>query len=97
MLGVKMNEDDRAYYARMDELIAAMPEARQQALIHVIKTVLRTFTEEGTQGVLLIMDEQGYLNTMGLNASWYEAAALINASHHIFQDTAAAADGEVKH
>lgn len=97
MLGVKMKEDDHAYYARMDELIAALPEARQQALIHVIKAVLRTFTEEGTHGVLLIMDEQGYLNTMGLNASYHEAAALINASHHIFEETAAAADDEVKH
>jgi len=36
MLGVHMTDDDRAYYARMDELIAALPEARQQALIHVI-------------------------------------------------------------
>ena len=97
MLGVKMNEDDRAYYARMDELIARLSEARQQALIHVIKMVLRTFTEEGTQGVLLVMDEQGYLNTMGLNASYHEAAALINASHYIFQDTSTNTDDEVKH
>lgn len=97
MLGVKMNEDDKAYYARMDALVAALPEARQQALIHVIKAVLRTFIEDGTHGVLLISDEQGYLHTMGLNASYYEAAALIDASHHIFKDTSADADDEVKH
>ena len=97
MLGVKMDEQDKAYYARMDELIAALPEARQQALIEVIKTVLRAFTEEDTRGVLLIMDEKNYLHTMGINATWYEAADLIDASHYVFKQTQEADDQEVKH
>ena len=87
MLGVNMTDDDRTYYARMDELIAALPEARQQALIEVIKAVLRAFTEDDTRGVLLIMDDKNYLHTMGINASWHEAAELVDASHYIFQQT----------
>lgn len=97
MLGVNMTDDDRTYYARMDELIAALPEARQQALIEVIKAVLRAFTEDDTRGVLLIMDDKNYLHTMGINASWYEAAELVDASHYIFQQTRDSADSEVKH
>ncbi len=97
MLGVNMNEDDRAYYARMDELIAALPEARQQALIDLIKAVLRAFTEEDTRGVLLIMDDKNYLHTTGINASWHEAADLVNASNYIFQQTKDSQDSEVKH
>jgi len=97
MLGEQMTDDDRAYYARMDALIAALPQERQRALIHAIKLILRTFTEEDTHGVLLLADGGGYLTTMGLNSTYYESAALVHASSQLFNDTAAAADEEVKH
>ena len=97
MLGVKMNEDDKAYYARMDTLISELPKERQQALIQAIKLILRTFTEDDTQGVLLLVSTDGYLTTMGLNATYHESSALVSAAHHVFMETADTADKEVKH
>ena len=68
-----------------------------QALIHAIKLILRTFTEDDTQGVLLLADKEGYLTTMGMNATYHESAAMVSAAHSIFMETAAANDTEVKH
>lgn len=97
MLGETMDEDDRAYYARMDTLIAAMPDDQQKALIKAIKLILRTFVEEDTRGVLLIADNNSYLTTMGLNASFYESAGLVHASAEVFNQTIAQQDEGVKH
>ena len=92
-----MNEEDRAYYAKMDAQIAALPDEQQQALIHAIKLILRTFTEDDTQGVLLLADKEGYLTTMGMNATYHESAAMVSAANSIFMETAVANDTEVKH
>ena len=97
MLGVKMNEDDKAYYARMDTLISELPQERQKALIQAIKLILRTFTEDDTRGVLLLTDIDGYLTTMGLNATYHESALIVRTSDLIFNETAEIADKEVKH
>jgi hypothetical protein len=92
-----MDEDDRAYYARMDTLIAAMPDDQQKALIKAIKLILRTFVEEDTQGVLVVASKDGYLTTMGLNASFYESAGLVHASADVFNQTFSQQDEGVKH
>jgi hypothetical protein len=92
-----MNEDDKAYYARMDTLIAAMPDDQQKALIKAIKLMLRTFVEEDTQGVLVVASTDGYLTTMGLNATFFESAGIIRASAEVFADTFKGSDEETKH
>lgn len=97
MLGEVMNEDDKAYYARMDAQIAAMPDDQQKALIKAIKLILRTFVEEDTQGVLVVAGTDGYLTTMGLNANFLESASIVRASAEVFADTFRGNDEETKH
>lgn len=97
MLGAVMSEDDRAYYAKMDALIAEMPDDQQRALIKAIKLILRTFIEEDTQGILIVADVEGYMTTMGLNANFIESASIVRASAEIFADTFKGSDEETKH
>ena len=97
MLGAVMNDDDKAYYARMDEMIAKMPDDKQKVLINAIKLVLRTFVEEDTQGVLLLVDGTSYLTTMGLNASFFECAGLVRASAEVFAQSIKKDDEETRH
>lgn len=97
MLGEVMSEDDKVYYARMDAQIAAMPDDQQKALIKAIKLILRTFVEEDTQGVLVVASADGYLTTMGLNASFIESASIVRASAEVFADTFKSNNEETKH
>jgi len=97
MLGEVMNDDDKAYYAKMDSQIAAMPQDQQKALIKAIKLMLRTFVEEDTQGVLVVASADGYLTTLGLNANFLEAASIVHASAEVFADTIKCNDEEIKH
>jgi hypothetical protein len=92
-----MSEDDKAYYARMDAQIAAMPDDQQKALIKAIKLMLRTFIEEDTQGVLLVASADGYMTTMGLNASFHDSASIVHASAEIFADAFKGSDEETRH
>jgi len=92
-----MSEDDKAYYARMDEQIAAMPDDQQKALIKAIKLLLRTFVEEDTQGVLVVADNEGMLVTMGLNATFYDCFNIMHTSVDIFNQTVSNKDGGTTH
>jgi hypothetical protein len=97
MLGEAMSDDDKAYYAKMDAQIAAMPQDQQKALIKAIKLMLRTFVEEDTQGVLVVASTDGYLTTLGLNANFLEAASIVRASAEVFADSFKGSDEEMKH
>lgn len=97
MLGTKMTDEERKYYAKLDEEIASLSSEQQLRLISVIKMVLDTFTEEESQGVLILIGKDRYLKTMGLNANFYETGAMLHAAYRIFSETAAASENEVRH
>lgn len=99
MLGLDMrdNETEADYYARMDSLIAALPKERQQALLHAIRMILRTFMEGETRGVLILIDAANSLTTMGLNATYAESSEMVYVTNQMFVEAALSVDTGVKH
>lgn len=96
MLGANMKYDEMPY-EQIAALVDALPEQRKEALKRAITLLMRTFIEDEAHGVLLLVDGDGYLTTMGLNSTYLESAHLIRESHQIFSETALVADTEVKH
>lgn len=96
MQGVhRMDKED--YYRYMDAQVAAMPEEKREALINAIKLIFRTFTEDDTQGVLILVDNQSCMTTMGLNATYNETARLVDIAMGLFVEAAIESSEETKH
>lgn len=90
-----MTNDEYAAY--MDTHVANMEPEKREALINAIKMVFRTFVEDETQGILILVDKEHYMTTMGLNASYYESARLVQLAMHTFIEAEQDADRETKH
>lgn len=96
MLGVHhMNNDEYGRY--MEAQVANMDPEKKEALIFAIKTLFRAFTEDDTQGVLILMERGSCITTMGLNATYDESARLVNTALNVFIDEAISTEAETKH
>lgn len=88
------NEDFGLYmYTQVNQMSAE----KKEALINAIKMVFRTFVEDDTQGVLILMDKTNCLTTMGLNSSYHESERLVDIAMSVFAEADAQAAQETKH
>lgn len=96
MLGAHIMDKDE-YYRYMDEQVATMSQEKRDALINAVKLLFRTFVEDETQGVLIVLDKTHCITTMGLNASYNESARLVDIAMNVFVDAAIETYEETKH
>ena len=90
-----MTNEEYAQY--MEAQVATMEPEKREALINAVKTLFQAFTDDETQGVLLLMEKGGYLTTMGLNATYAETRRLVNTALNVFIEEAIESDHETKH
>ena len=90
-----MNNEDFGQY--MEAQVALMEPEKKEALINAIKLVFQAFVEDETQGVILMMDKGQCMTTMGLNATYYETARLVDIAMLVFANEEARAENETKH
>ena len=96
MLGVNyMNNDEYGRY--MEAQVANMEPEKKEALITAIKMLFRTFTEDDTQGVLILVENGNCMTTMGLNATYDESVRLVNTALNVFIEEAITTETETKH
>jgi hypothetical protein len=96
MLGItNMNNEEYGNY--MEAQVANMEPEKKEALINAIKMVFRTFVEDETQGVLILVDKTHCMTTMGLNASYFESARVVELALQVFTEAAKEIDSETKH
>lgn len=96
MLGLpQMDNED--YGAYMEAHVANMEPDKREALITAIKLVFRTFVEDDTQGVLVLLDKEHCMTTMGLNASYVETERLVHMAISLFMRDAVEAEHKTKH
>jgi hypothetical protein len=96
MLGVNyMNNEDYGRY--MEAQVANMEPEKKEALIHAIKTLFRAFSEDNTQGVLILLEKGECMTTMGLNASYDESVRIVNTALNVFIEDAITTETETKH
>lgn len=89
--------DNEDYGRYMEAQVANMEPEKKEALINAIKMVFRTFVEDDTQGVLILMDKMNCLTTMGLNSTYHESEGLVKIAMSVFADADASAAQETKH
>lgn len=90
-----MNNED--YGRFMEAHVANMEPEKKEALINAIKLVFRCFIEDETQGVLVLLDNEHCMTTMGLNASYVETERLVSYAMGLFMRDADRAETETKH
>lgn len=96
MLGVNyMNNDEYGRY--MEAQVANMEPEKKEALITAIKMLFRTFAEDDTQGVLILVEKGTCMTTMGLNATYDESVRLVNTALNVFIEEAISPEAETKH
>lgn len=96
MLGVNyMNNDEYGRY--MEAQVANMDPDKREALITAIKTLFRAFTDDDTQGVLILLEKGECMTTMGLNATYDESVRLVNTALNVFIEDAITTETETKH
>lgn len=96
MLGVNYVNNDE-YGRFMEAQVANMEPEKKEALIHAIKMLFRTFIEDDTQGVLILMENKSCMTTMGLNASYDESVRMVNTALNVFIEEAITTEQETKH
>lgn len=96
MLGVH-HMDNEDYGRYMEAQVANMEPEKKEALINAIKLVFRCFAEDETQGVLILLDNEHCMTTMGLNASYIETERLVSFALSLFMRDAQQSDTETKH
>lgn len=89
--------DNEDYGRYMEAQVSKMDAEKKDALINAIKMVFRTFVEDDTQGVLILMDKTNCLTTMGLNASYHESEGLMNIALSVFAEADMPAAQKTKH
>lgn len=96
MLGVH-HMDNEDYGRYMEAMVATMEPEKKEALINAIKMVFRTFVEDETQGILILLDNENCMTTMGLNASYTETERLVQYAMGLFVRDAVRSEQETKH
>ena len=96
MLGVH-HMDNEDYGRFMEAHVATMEPEKREALINAIKLVFRCFIEDETQGVLILLDNEHCMTTMGLNASYVETERLVTLAMGLFMRDAAESEQTQKH
>lgn len=96
MLGVPHMDNDE-YGRYMEALVATMEPDKREALVSAIKLVFRTFIEDETKGVLLLLDNEHCMTTMGLNASYAETERLVSSAMGLFIQNSERSEQETKH
>ncbi len=96
MLGVHHMDNDE-YGRYMEAQVATMEPDKREALVNAIKMVFRTFVEDETQGVLILLDNEHCMTTMGLNASYPETERLVSLAMSLFMRDSVRAEQETKH
>ena len=89
--------DNDEYGRYMEAQVATMEPEKREALINAIKLVFRTFIEDDTQGVLILLDNEHCMTTMGLNASYGETERLVSFAMGLFLRDANQSEQETKH
>lgn len=89
--------DNEDYGRFMEAHVATMEPEKREALINAIKLVFRCFIEDETQGVLILLDNEHCMTTMGLNASYTETERLVSFAMGLFMRDAGQAETETKH
>lgn len=89
--------DNDEYGRYMEAQVANMEPEKKEALVNAIKTLFRCFTEDETQGVLILLDNEHCMTTMGLNASYIETERLVSFALSLFMRDAQQSDTETKH
>jgi len=89
--------DNEDYGRFMEAHVANMEPEKREALINAIKLVFRTFIENETQGVLILLDNEHCMTTMGLNASYPETERLVQHAMGLFVRDSVRAEQETKH
>ncbi len=96
MLGVNYMDNDE-YGRYMEAQVANMEPEKREALITAIKMLFRTFAEDDTQGVLILVEKGNCMTTMGLNATYDESVRLVNTALNVFIEDAITTETETKH
>lgn len=89
--------DNEDYGRFMEAHVANMEPEKREALINAIKLVFRTFVEDDTQGVLILLDNEHCMTTMGLNASYVETERLVGFALGLFMRDSEQSEQETKH
>ena len=89
--------DKEEYYQYMDAQVANMEPEKREALVNAIKLLFRAFVEDETQGVLILLDNEHCMTTMGLNATYIETERLVSFAMALFMRDAQQSDTETKH
>ena len=96
MLGAnRMTNDEYSQY--MEAQVANMEPEKREALIVAIKTLFRAFSEDNTQGVLILLEKGECMTTMGLNATYDESVRIVNTALNVFIEDAITTETETKH
>ena len=90
-----MNNDEYGRY--MEAQVANMDPDKREALITAIKTLFRAFTDDDTQGVLILLEKGECMTTMGLNATYDESVRIVNTALNVFIEDAITTETETKH
>lgn len=89
--------DNDEYGRYMEAHVATMEPEKREALVNAIKLVFRTFIEDETQGVLILLDNEHCMTTMGLNANYIETERLVSFALTLFMRDADQSEQETKH
>lgn len=89
--------DNEDYGRYMEAQVATMEPDKREALINAIKLVFQCFVENDTQGVLILVEKESYMTTMGLNASYEDTEHIVHTAMGLFARDAVRASREPKH
>lgn len=89
--------DNDEYGRYMEAQVSTMEPEKREALVNAIKMVFRTFVEDDTQGVLILLDNEQCMTTMGLNASYPETERLVSLALSLFMRDSVRSEQETKH